>query len=116
MLLPGCRARSADDARPAAGVRADAPAWLAQLIRQMERDPVANPPASVVRYQYKGRTVYYVPPRCCDVPSDLYDADGRLLCHPEGGITGRGDGRCPDFPAERADERVIWRDRRTPAP
>ena len=112
VLLPGCRPRSTDEARPAGRDTADAPAWLAQRIRQLERDPVANPPAAVYRYRYKGQTVYYLPPRCCDVPGDLYDADGRLLCHPEGGITGRGDGRCPDFLAERTDEHLVWRDPR----
>jgi len=115
-LLPGCRPRSPDDARPTEARPADAPpdtpAWLTELIQRLEREPVANPPASIVRYRYKGQTVYYLPPRCCDVPSNLYDADGRVLCHPDGGITGSGDGRCPDFLTERTDEHLVWRDPR----
>ena len=113
-LPVGCH-RRADEDRPAHAPPADAPRWLVDRIRELERAPVANPPASVVRYTYKGRTAYYLPPRCCDVPSDVYDADGRLLCHPEGGITGTGDGRCPDFLAARTDEHLVWRDRRAPA-
>ena len=63
--------------------------------------PVANPPASVTRYDYKGNTVYFVPQRCCDIFSDLYDAEGNIIGHPDGGITGQGDGRVPDFFQER---------------
>lgn len=89
------------------------PEWVTALIRGMEAEPVANPPARVVRYEYGGRTVYYVPPRCCDIASTLYDASGTVVCHPDGGFTGRGDGRCPDFIAERRNEKIIWRDSRT---
>ena len=86
--------------------------WLPALIRTFEQQPVANPPASVTRYEYKGEIVYFVPPRCCDVWSDLYRADGTTLCHPNGGLTGNGDGRCPDFFAARKNEHVIWQDPR----
>ena len=90
----------------------DDPPWLADLIRGLESEPVRNPPASVTEYRYKGELVYYVPPACCDVFSDLYDREGRLMCHPDGGFTGRGDGRCPDFLAERSNGRTVWHDTR----
>jgi hypothetical protein len=90
----------------------DLPAFVNELIDQMETDPLANPPASIWRFQYQGRTVYYVPPSCCDVPSSLYDTDGRLVCGPDGGLTGDGDGKCPDFFIKRSDERLLWRDPR----
>lgn len=32
-----------------------------------------------------------------DVNSTLYDRCGTIVCHPDGGFTGRGDGQCPDF-------------------
>ncbi len=88
------------------------PAWLTVLIRGFESQPVTNSPLYVARYEYQGQVVYYVPPRCCDIPSDLYDASGRLMCHPDGGFTGTGDGRCPDFLAQRTNEKIIWRDSR----
>jgi hypothetical protein len=94
------------------GRQAPVPAWLKQIIANLEAEPVANPPASITRYAYKGQTVYYLPPRCCDVPSELYDSTGAVLCGPDGGITGRGDGRCADFFTERKDEQLIWQDRR----
>ena len=91
----------------------NAPAWLMTVIRELETQPVASPPAFVARYEYKGETVYFVPQRCCDVMSVLYRSDGAVMCHPDGGIAGTGDRRCPDFFAERRNERIIWRDRRS---
>jgi uncharacterized protein DUF6970 len=88
------------------------PAAAATLIRQLESQPKANPPAYVASYEYQGEVVYYVPPRCCDIFGDLYDAAGQLICHPDGGLAGHGDGRCPDFPGQRRNETIIWRDRR----
>jgi hypothetical protein len=90
----------------------ETPAWVQDLITQFESQPVANPPLSLWRYQYQGRTVYYVPSRCCDIWSDLYDADGSIICHPDGGITGLGDGQCPDFFTGRTDGVLIWEDPR----
>jgi hypothetical protein len=88
------------------------PAWVTSLIHQFESEPVANPPASVARYEYKGREVYFVPQRCCDIMSDVYSADGAILCHPDGGFTGKGDGMCADFFAARRNEHIVWQDAR----
>jgi hypothetical protein len=90
-------------------------AWLQDLIRSIEETPVSNPPTVIYEYKYRQQAVYFVPQRCCDIPSDLYDRDGQLLCHPDGGFTGAGDGRCPDFFDARTDERVVWRDPRAPS-
>lgn len=89
------------------------PAAVSVLIRDIEAQPVWNPPAFVARYDYAGRDVYYVPPHCCDIFGDLYDSTGNVICHPDGGIAGHGDGRCPDFVSTRTNETVIWRDKRT---
>ena len=88
------------------------PQWLTTLIRNFEMQPVANPPVAITRYEYKGEKVYFVPPRCCDIWSDLYRADGTTLCHPDGGLSGNGDGRCPDFFTERKNAQIIWQDPR----
>jgi hypothetical protein len=82
------------------------------LTHDLESQPVANPPAYIARYEYQGQVVYYLPPRCCDIPSTLYDAAGVILCHPDGGLSGIGDGRCPDFIAQRTKEQIVWRDGR----
>ena len=68
------------------------PGWLAEWIAELEAGKVEFPPQSITRYAYQGATVYYVVQQCCDQFSDLLDADGDLIGHPDGGITGRGDG------------------------
>jgi hypothetical protein len=88
-------------------------AWLQTLIAKIESEPVSNPPTAISSYTYRGGTVYFRPSRCCDIRSELYDADRRLICQPDGGLTGKGDGRCPDFAATRTDERVVWLDPRS---
>jgi len=85
------------------------PAPVANLIHELQTQPPANPPAYVASYQYRGQIVYYVPPRCCDIFSDLYDGSGTLICHPDGGLAGHGDGRCPDFLSQRRNETILWR-------
>lgn len=89
------------------------PDWVSALILQFESEPVGNPPQSIYRYRYKGETVYYVPPQCCDQFSMLHDSLGRKICAPDGGLTGGGDGRCTDFFTLRTDEVLVWRDTRT---
>ena len=88
-------------------------AWVDGLITKFEAAPVTNPPRQVFRYEYRNQSVYYVPPVCCDQPSALYDEQGAPICAPDGGISGRGDGRCIDFHSERRDEVLIWADPRT---
>jgi len=87
------------------------PAWLDDLIDELEATPVANPPAEVVRRVYDAGVYYYLPPRCCDIWSNLYSAEGTLVCHPDGGITGSGDGNCPELGALVSEE-VVWQDPR----
>ena len=86
---------------------------MTTLIQQLEAQPVANLPAFVARYEYTSDRVYFVPQRGCDVMSVVYRSDGTVMCHADGGFAGTGDGRCPDFFAERRNERIIWRDPRS---
>jgi len=88
------------------------PVCVSQLIAKYQQAPKENPPRKVYSYQYKGQTVYYVTPPCCDMFSDLYDGDCKLLGHPDGGITGKGDGTLPDFSTTRSNEIVVWEDKR----
>ena len=89
------------------------PAWLQKLVADLEAQPVANPPASIVQYEHGGAVFYYQPPRCCDVPGVFYDSEGRRVCSPDGGFTGRGDGRCPEGLKNLRDGKVVWRDPRS---
>lgn len=47
-------------------------------------------------YSYRGRPAYLLNSPCCDQFNYLYDAEGRILCAPSGGLSGRGDGRCTE--------------------
>jgi hypothetical protein len=91
----------------------ETPPWVDQLIRKYQSEPVGNPPQSFWRYDYNGQTVYYIPPQCCDQYSLLLDANGMEICAPDGGFTGQGDSRCPDFVAKRTNEELVWRDNRS---
>jgi hypothetical protein len=91
------------------------PQWLQLKILKFESMPPSNPPRSVHQSSYEGKTVYYIPPICCDIGSELYDETGKLLCSPDGGFTGRGDGRCHLFNVGEAMSSTLWRDNRTQA-
>jgi hypothetical protein len=87
--------------------------WIKGLIIKYQNEPVGNPPQSIWQYDYKGQIVYFVPQQCCDQPSTLYDAKRNVICAPDGGFFGHGDGNCPDFFQERKNEELIWKDSRT---
>ncbi len=88
------------------------PKWVDELIAQWQSEPVSNPPRAIYRTEYKSKTVYYVRAACCDQYSQLYDEQGEVLCAPDGGITGKGDGKCIDFGSERKELQLIWQDSR----
>lgn len=92
--------------------KTDLPSCLNKLIAQFREEEVQNPPRKIYSYSYKGKTVYYVTPPCCDFFSDLYDKNCNIIAHPDGGITGRGDGRASDFDKVRTNERLLWEDKR----
>lgn len=93
-------------------VPSDTPSCIKDMVERLKKSFVSNPPASVWQYTFNNQTVYYIPPVCCDVYSDLYDDKCNLICHPDGGFTGMGDGKCPDFLKNRKDPRLIWSDDR----
>jgi hypothetical protein len=44
----------------------------------------------------------------------LYDAAGKSMCAPDGGFSGQGDGKCPDFFQASGNKKLIWKDTRAP--
>jgi hypothetical protein len=97
---------------PAPTATPDPTMWLAELIAEFEAQDAANPPIKISEYLYNGNTVYFVPQRCCDIFSDLYDDNGTLVAHPDGGIAGVGDGKAPDFSTSAEFVRLVWQDPR----
>lgn len=89
------------------------PVWIKKLIMEVESYPAQDPRVSLTQYEYKNQIVYYLPAyQCCDFFSSLYNESGDVICAPDGGFTGRGDGRCSDFFTIRQNGKVIWQDPR----
>ena len=88
------------------------PVCVTALIEKFKSEDVTNPPMKIYRYVYKGKQVYYVPGPCCDNFSNLYNDSCRIMGHPDGGFTGRGDGQFPDFRKEISEEKLLWEDPR----
>lgn len=88
------------------------PVCVTVLIEKFKSEEVTNPPMSITRYKYKGKFVYLTSAPCCDNFSDLYNDSCRLMGHPSGGFTGRGDGKFADFAKEATEEKLLWKDPR----
>ncbi len=90
----------------------DTPSCIKNKIRKIQMQPVYNPPASVSLWELDGKKYYYFTSDCCDQMTELYNDQCELICHPDGGITGTGDGKCPDFTQGTLLKTVIWKDAR----
>jgi hypothetical protein len=88
------------------------PDCVREKIAEISKEPVWNPPGKVYSYFYNGQKVYFIPQRCCDIPSQLYDENCNIVCAPDGGFSGSGEGKCQDFFANRTDEKLVWEDDR----
>ena len=88
------------------------PACIIKLIDSLKQEPLQNPPRKVYSYRYNGNKVFYVTAPCCDFFSDLYDSNCKIIAHPDGGFTGRGDGKAPNFEKLKTDEKLLWEDKR----
>ena len=65
-------------------------------------------PQRVIEYMYKGKKVYYVVMPCCDFFNEVYDDKCNFLGAPDGGFTGKGDGKIPDFFEKVKNEKLVW--------
>ncbi len=88
------------------------PAWLKARIADVLAERKRNPLTHIYKYLYDGQTVYYITAPCCDQYSQVFDTKGRLVCQPDGGITGKGDGKCRDFNKRKSNEKLVWQDPR----
>jgi hypothetical protein len=83
------------------------PAWLTQKIDANEKLPTNQSIQKILAGKYHGAKSYYIISPCCDQLNNLYDANGELICHPNGGMVKGGDGKCLDFETEFKGV-VIW--------
>ena len=87
------------------------PEWLRIRLADYDAQPRSVAPSAVFEVRWGNDVAYYVKAGCCDQFDPLIDARGALLCHPSGGITGRGDGKCPQALPAAAGRREVWRHR-----
>jgi hypothetical protein len=85
------------------------PTWLKAKIATIEATPKFAEATVIWKLQYKDEDAYLFVAPCCDQFNTLYSATGVLLCSPNGGITGRGDGKCPDAITPKTKYVVVWR-------
>jgi hypothetical protein len=119
-ILSGCSYLSLKDEKTPLPVKTIAyqitesaePAWINSLVAELNSKPVLDSPESISQYLYKGKIVYYFAPACCGKMSNLYDEQKNIICKPDGGDDGRGDGKCPGFTAERKHGKIIWEENR----
>lgn len=88
------------------------PDWLQKRIQAVLAERKRNPTVHIYQYQYRGQTVYFQSAPCCDQFTYVFDVKGKVLCNPNGGITGKGDGRCADFDKNKTGEKLVWQDPR----
>ncbi len=92
-------------------LKVDVPNCIEKKIRNLKQYGVQNPPAKVWQWKVDGKTYYYITSDCCDQYHYLYDDDCNIVCAPYGGITGTGDGKCPEFKGE-IEKTLVWEDTR----
>lgn len=88
------------------------PACMMNIIAGILQEEPYNPRAAVYEYDYNSQRVFYVTSGCCDFYNLLYDANCNVICAPDGGIAGKGDGQCADFFTVATGRREVWRDPR----
>ena len=102
-ILTGCKESDLD---------IDAPACIEHKIEELIKNEVSNPPTQIWKWEVDGNTYYYITSNCCDQYNYLYTENCEIVCAPDGGITGEGDGNCPIFTNEII-KTLIWEDQRS---
>lgn len=92
-------------------INIDVPSCIENEIKKIKIEDVRNPPAQVWKWEVDGQTYFYISSDCCDQYNLLYDNNCDIICAPDGGITGMGDGNCPDF-REPIKKTLLWEDNR----
>ena len=90
----------------------DLPYCIKEKIEEIKNERRWNPPAEIHEYIYNGQTGYLVIAGCCDQFNIFIDKNCNYICAPDGGITGKGDGKCADFHQKAQHVRLVWKDTR----
>ena len=89
----------------------DVPSCVEKKIREIKKEDLRNPPAQVWKWAVDGKNYYYFNSDCCDQFNYLYDENCNVVCAPDGGFTGHGDGNCPEFIGQIV-RTLVWEDKR----
>ena len=88
------------------------PSCILSKIDELKSKPKQNPAAEVYEFNYLNKKAYYFTADCCDQYNFLYDGNCNIICAPDGGISGSGDGKCVDFNESKQGGKLIWKDER----
>ncbi len=87
------------------------PSCIDSKIEAIKKAPVQNPPTEIWKWQIDTVAYYYITSGCCDQYNYLYNENCEVVCAPDGGFTGKGDQKCPDF-GDNIQKKLIWKDER----
>lgn len=87
------------------------PTCIQSKIELLKKEPVQNPPAEVWEWVSDTQTYYYFTSPCCDQFNFLYNETCEKICAPDGGFTGKGDQKCPEYIKDMT-KTLVWKDER----
>ena len=84
------------------------PLPLPPLLQRRTQSALRLQPQQIWALTYQGKPGFYVVEACCDKMNTLHDSAGYAHCAPTGGVSGRGDRRCPAPLPPREQMRLVW--------
>ncbi|MFT5336584.1 MAG: hypothetical protein ACJAY8_001063 [Sphingobacteriales bacterium] len=82
---------------------------IAHKIEEVLAGDPQNPRTEIWLWKSSAELYYYVNAPCCDQFSVLFNEDCAVVCAPDGGFSGNGDGACPEFAADLS-RILVWKD------
>ena len=92
-------------------INEDVPTCIEKKIKDISNQDKWNPPAEVWKWEANGELYYYFSSNCCDEFNFIYNENCDVICAPDGGFTGTGDGNCPDLEMQSIKS-IVWKDNR----
>ena len=105
-ILMSCVSLNSPANEQATPNKATSSSWLKDTIAKAKEQP--HFAQAIYRLQSDSETYYLVVPGCCDRFSVLYTEEGKSVCAPSGGFTGRGDGKCTHLDLKAMKRTKIW--------